>query len=87
MSDSKSDMNGAAGGDAAGSPQWSLSLVSSEVFVGLTVALVAIPQCIGFASIAGLPAEGFTLPQSEYARAAETVERRYEELLKRYGLS
>lgn len=50
-------MNGHAGGAHSASPKWSLSLIGSEVVVGLTVALVAIPQCIGFASIAGLPPE------------------------------
>lgn len=41
---------------ATATPTWSSALITGELLVGLTVALVAIPQCIGFASIAGLPA-------------------------------
>lgn len=35
---------------------WSFAAVRMDVLAGLTVALVAVPQCMGFAAIAGLPA-------------------------------
>lgn len=40
---------------APASTAWSIPLVTHEAIVGLTIALIAIPQCVGFASIAGLP--------------------------------
>lgn len=36
-------------------PEPALRRLSADVFAGLTVALVAIPQCMAFATIAGLP--------------------------------
>lgn len=52
MTDSRPD----AGDEVvAADSAWSIPLVAHESIVGLTIALIAIPQCVGFASIAGLP--------------------------------
>src|SRR5262245_16031579 len=54
--ESQRESSGATGRSESGRVPISIGLLQRDVIAGLTVAMVAIPQCMAFATIAGLPA-------------------------------